>query len=98
MVPEASIQGVALGSTTPSQWVGFIVLYSKNSRVVKTSNLFRTVQTEMGAAIVAGIEAGWVNPVINKEYNMDQAAQVHHDIIHSKGAKGKLVLKVAEDM
>jgi len=74
MVPEASIQGVALGSTTPSQW------------------------TEMGAAIVAGIEAGWVNPVINKEYNMDQAAQVHHDIIHSKGAKGKLVLKVAEDM
>ena len=52
----------------------------------------------MGAAIVAGVEAGWVNPVINKEYNMDQAAQVHHDIIHSKGAKGKLVLKVAEDM
>ena len=66
--------------------------------LVKTPNLFRTVQTEMGAAIVAGIEAGWVNPVINKEYNMDQAAQVHHDIIHSKGAKGKLVLKVAEDM
>ena len=24
MVPEASIQGVALGSTTPSQWVGFM--------------------------------------------------------------------------
>ena len=94
MVPEASIQGVALGSTTPSQWVGF--LFKEFSS--KDSNLFRTVQTEMGAAIVAGIEAGWVNPVINKEYNMDQAAQVHHDIIHSKGAKGKLVLKVAEDM
>ena len=70
----------------------------------------------MGAAIVAGIEAGWVNPVINKviahlfkilkwniivclcqEYMMDQAAQVHHDIIHSKGAKGKLVLKVSDE-
>jgi len=52
---------------------------------------------EMGAAIVAGIEAGWVNPVINKEYTMDEVQQVHYDIIHSKGAKGKLVLKVFDE-
>ena len=55
------------------------------------------VQAEMGAAIVAGIEAGWVAPVINKEYNLEQAALVHHDIIHSNGAKGKLVLKVGNE-
>merc|ERR1712002_398595 len=73
MLPEASIRGVSLGSTTPTEW------------------------SEMGAAIVAGIEAGWVSPVINEEYTMDQVAQVHHDIVHSKGAKGKLVLRVAED-
>merc|ERR1712142_75233 len=73
MLPEASIRGVSLGSTTPTEW------------------------SEMGAAIVAGIEAGWVNPVINKEYTMDQVAQVHHDIVHSKGAKGKLVLRVADE-
>ena len=42
MLPEASIRGVALGSSTPPEWA------------------------EMGAAIVAGIEAGWVSPVINK--------------------------------
>ena len=42
MAPEASVQGVALGTTTPAQW------------------------KQMGAAIVAGVEAGWVNPVINK--------------------------------
>ena len=42
MGPEASVQGVALGTTTPAQW------------------------KQMGAAIVAGVEAGWVNPVINK--------------------------------
>ncbi len=52
---------------------------------------------EMGAAIVAGIEAGWVSPVINREYAMSEVQQVHHDIVHSKGAKGKLVLKVAEE-
>jgi len=73
MGPEANVQGVALGTTSPAQW------------------------KQMGAAIVAGVEAGWVNPVINKEYNMEQAAQVHHDIIHSKGAKGKLVLRVMDD-
>lgn len=52
---------------------------------------------EMGAAIVAGIESGWVNPVINREYSMSEVQQVHHDIIHSKGAKGKLVLRVAAE-
>jgi len=73
MMPEASICGVALGTTSPVEWA------------------------EMGAAIVAGIESGWVNPVINKEYAMEEAQQVHYDIIHSKGAKGKLVLRVAEE-
>ena len=51
----------------------------------------------MGAAIVAGIEAGWVEPVINLEYDIEEVQQVHHDIINSKGAKGKLVLKIAEE-
>lgn len=48
----------------------------------------------MGAAIVAGVEAGWVNPVIDKEYKMEDVQEVHKDIINSKGAKGKLVLKI----
>ncbi|XP_023330212.1 quinone oxidoreductase-like [Eurytemora carolleeae] len=73
MLPEASIRGVALGTSTPAEW------------------------SEMGAAIVAGIEAGWVNPVINQEYTMDEVQQVHHDIIHSKGAKGKLVIRVVDE-
>ena len=51
----------------------------------------------MGAAIVAGIETGWVKPVVNREYDMEDVQSVHHDIIHSKGAKGKLVLKVAKE-
>ena len=31
---------------------------------------------EMGAAIVAGIEAGWVTPVINKEYAMHEVREL----------------------
>ena len=52
--------------------------------------------SRMGAAIVGGIEAGWVNPVIDKEYKMEEVKQVHHDIMNSSGAKGKLVLKIQE--
>jgi len=52
---------------------------------------------QMGCAIVAGIEAGWVNPVINRDYQMEEVQQVHYDIIHSKGAKGKLVLRVNKE-
>ena len=73
MLPEASIQGVALNNSTPEEY------------------------KQMGRAIVAGIEAGWVNPVINREYAMEEVQQVHYDIIHSKGAKGKLVLSVSKD-
>jgi NADPH2:quinone reductase len=73
MLPEASIQGVALNNSTPAEY------------------------KQMGRAIVAGIEAGWVNPVINREYAMEEVQQVHYDIIHSKGAKGKLVLSVSKE-
>ena len=31
-----------------------------------------------------------------QEYSMSEVEQVHHDIIHSKGAKGKLVLKISQ--
>ena len=41
----------------------------------------------------------WVNPVINREYAfaMEEIQQVHYDIIHSKGAKGKLVLRLGPE-
>ena len=39
----------------------------------------------------------WVNPVINRDYQMEEVQQVHYDIIHSKGAKGKLVLRVNKE-
>ena len=70
MAPEASIKGVALGSTTDEQY------------------------EQIGTAISNGIISGWVNPVIDKEYSMDETPTAHYDIINSKGAKGNLVLKI----
>ncbi|XP_061489418.1 quinone oxidoreductase [Rhineura floridana] len=47
---------------------------------------------ECAASILAGIEAGWLKPVVGPEYPMEKAAEAHKDIIHSKGALGKMVL------
>lgn len=49
---------------------------------------------ELTSGVVTGVAAGWVKPVVDKVYDLEQAGQAHHDIINSKGAKGKLVVKV----
>ncbi|XP_021921683.1 quinone oxidoreductase-like isoform X2 [Zootermopsis nevadensis] len=49
---------------------------------------------ETAEVILKGIESGWVNPVIAREYTLDEAAEAHHDIIHNIGARGKLVFKL----
>ena len=38
--------------------------------ILASSFLF--LESNLKAAIVAGIESGWVNPVINKEYAMEE--------------------------
>ena len=48
----------------------------------------------IGSAIVDGISQGWVNPVINRVYDMKDVKEAHNDIINSAGAKGNLVLKL----
>ncbi|KAI5608884.1 quinone oxidoreductase, partial [Silurus asotus] len=47
---------------------------------------------ETAAALFAGMEAGWLRPVIGSEYSLDKAAQAHEEIINSSGASGKMIL------
>ncbi|KAL7842028.1 hypothetical protein SRHO_G00237170 [Serrasalmus rhombeus] len=49
-------------------------------------------KAEMAAALFAGMEAGWLKPVVGPEYTLDKVAQAHEDIINSPGASGKMVL------
>ncbi|XP_076369700.1 quinone oxidoreductase-like [Tachypleus tridentatus] len=44
--------------------------------------------------VLHGTEEGWVKPIVDKRYTLDSVVAAHHDIIHSKGAKGKLVLQI----
>ncbi|XP_053102330.1 quinone oxidoreductase isoform X1 [Hemicordylus capensis] len=48
--------------------------------------------SECAASLIAGIEAGWVKPVVGPEYPMEKVADAHKNIIHSQGALGKMVL------
>ena len=48
----------------------------------------------IGKGIEKGINDGWINPVIHSEYDMENIQKAHQDIIESKGAKGKLVMKI----
>ncbi|GAB6025151.1 hypothetical protein CHUAL_010574 [Chamberlinius hualienensis] len=47
----------------------------------------------MTAGISGGIEAGYIKPVIDKQYSIDDVTKAHVDVINSTGAKGKLILK-----
>jgi len=47
---------------------------------------------EAGTAVVKGLENGTLDPIIDKEYSMEQAPASHKDIMESSGAKGKLVI------
>lgn len=49
---------------------------------------------EAAGAILKGIDDGWVQPIIAHEYSLEDAAQAHSDIIHNRGARGKLIFKL----
>lgn len=49
---------------------------------------------ESHAAIQAGIEAGWLSPIVGKEFLLEKASDAHTDIITGSGALGKMVLNV----
>lgn len=49
---------------------------------------------EAMAAVVGGVDQGWINPIVGKEYPLEKAPEAHLDIIEGK-AKGKMVLNVS---
>ncbi|XP_039694537.1 quinone oxidoreductase isoform X1 [Pteropus medius] len=50
---------------------------------------------QCAAALQAGMEIGWLRPVIGSEYPLEKVAQAHENIIHSSGATGKMILLIS---
>uniref|UniRef100_UPI003AAFA0D6 quinone oxidoreductase isoform X2 n=1 Tax=Centroberyx gerrardi TaxID=166262 RepID=UPI003AAFA0D6 len=69
---------------------------AKESSIMGVALFFATPEEkkECGAALYAGMEAGWLRPVVGRQYSLEMAAQAHHDIIECPGAAGKMVLTV----
>lgn len=61
--------------------------------------LFRSTPEEWretAAAVVAGVEMGFLTPVIDKEYAMEEVQEAHANVLsHEGGSRGKLVLSLA---
>ncbi|CAG0886614.1 unnamed protein product [Darwinula stevensoni] len=51
---------------------------------------------EVGQAIVKGVAEGWVKPIVQKEYPLNDVKKAHHDVIHGGKKRGKLVLVLIE--
>ncbi|NXP47399.1 QOR oxidoreductase, partial [Heliornis fulica] len=67
---------------------------SKESSITGVS-LFLATEEEMrecAAAVLDGIEAGWLKPTVGSEYLLADVTKAHEDIIHGSGARGKMVL------
>ncbi|MBN9418126.1 quinone oxidoreductase [bacterium SCN 62-11] len=61
---------------------------------IRGMSLFNTPPAEMAqiqAAIVAGLEAGFLNPVVGREFPLEEAAAAHKAVLEP-GAMGKIVL------
>lgn len=59
--------------------------------------LFNSTEQELAeshGAIQAGIENGWLRPIVGQEYPLEWASEAHANIIGSSGAVGKMVLAV----
>lgn len=66
----------------------------KETSIIGTA-LFSSTPEEWQATaqfVVEGLEAGWLNPVVKRSYPLDGAEAAHHDIIHSAGAMGQLLI------
>lgn len=49
---------------------------------------------ETTSAVCLGLKEGWLKPIVNRVYPLKNISDAHHDIIHSKGAKGNLILSM----
>ncbi|XP_074007949.1 quinone oxidoreductase isoform X2 [Numenius arquata] len=67
---------------------------SKESSIIGVSLFLATEEErqECAAALLDGIEAGWLKPTVGSEYPLEKVVQAHEDIIHCSGARGKMVL------
>jgi NADPH:quinone reductase-like Zn-dependent oxidoreductase len=52
---------------------------------------------EMHKYIYAGLEAGFLDPVVSQSYDLADAPTAHKEVIaHTNGSQGKIIINIAE--
>ncbi|XP_015920385.1 quinone oxidoreductase [Parasteatoda tepidariorum] len=51
---------------------------------------------ETSQAVLDGVKEGWVKPVIDRRYSIDNVQRAHEDVMSSSGKRGKLVLTIQD--
>lgn len=46
----------------------------------------------MHAGISEGLTSGWIQPIVCKEYQLEEAGKAHVDVINNSGTLGKRVI------
>ncbi|CAK7310225.1 Quinone oxidoreductase [Vulpes lagopus] len=66
----------------------------KETSIIETALYSSTKEefSKFAMALQAGMEIGWLKPVIGSQYSLEKVAQAHKNIIHSSGATGKMIL------
>jgi NADPH2:quinone reductase len=98
MAEEASIIGCALFRSTPVCFCFLFCLF-KMKFETKMNFLFICVLqeewVETAAAVVSGLDVGFLTPFVDKEYPMENVQEAHANVLsHEGGSRGKLVLKI----
>lgn len=56
------------------------------------TNLLQEEWAETHAGISEGLQAGWIKPVVGKEYTMEESGLAHEEVINNSGTFGKKVI------
>lgn len=70
------------------------LIYTEASIVgIKLSANTKEEMQQMGDFLLKGANAGWINPIVDTEFDFDSAKDAHNLIVSNRGARGKLVFK-----
>lgn len=61
---------------------------------IKVCYVFQDEWTYMHELMSAGMKQQWVQPHVSRVYSMHEAPQAHCDIMNTKSALGKIILKI----
>lgn len=87
---------VVFGAQGPTQVTPLtFALKEIDVRGVNMGNLKEADCHQVASCLMAGMETGWVKPVVGQEFSLEDASKSHIEVLsHAAGTKGKIILVI----